>query len=273
MVRNEKSDAHLHLPVNNGYNAENERKKNIIGNRISQARHSMGIRLPELSEKLKRYGVFVGKGGLSKWETGLTVPNAYQLMALCSALDIESDYHYFMESYQTPLNEIGMAKLNEYKMDLLASGRYRPVMPSVSDIRYIEMPVSLQPASAGTGYYVDDDCFEKVKFPEASVPPDADFGVRVSGDSMEPVYHDGQIVWVKRCDELNVGEVGLFVCDGQGFIKSYAEREPDSSEQENYLDSNGVMHPQPVLISFNQKYLPRVISPFEPFSIIGKILK
>ena len=273
MARNDKNDALLHLPVHNGYNAESERKKNIIGNRISQARRSKGIRLPELSEKLKCYGVNVGKGGLSKWETGLTVPNAYQLMALCSALDIESDYHYFMESYQMPLNDIGMAKLNEYKMDLLASGRYRPVMPSVSDIRYIEMPVSLLSASAGTGNYIDEDYFEKVKLPEASVPPDADFGVRVSGDSMEPVYHDGQIVWVKRCDKLNVGEVGLFVYASQAYIKSYAERIPDPSEQGNYLDSYGVVHPQPVLISFNPKYPPRVISPFEPFSVIGKIIK
>lgn len=273
MARNEKKEALLHLPAHSGYNAESERKKNIIGNRISQARRKMGIRLPELSEILKRYGVTVGKGGLSKWESGLTVPNAYQLMALCSALDIESDYHYFMESYQLPLNDIGMAKLNEYKMDLLASGRYRPIAPSVNDICYIEMPVSLQPASAGTGNFLDEDSFERVEFPESSVPQDADFGVRVTGDSMEPVYHDGQIVWVKRCENLNVGDVGLFVCDGQGYIKSYAERTPDPSEQDNYLDSYGIVRPQPVLISFNQKYPPRVISPFEPFSIIGKILK
>ena len=30
-----------------------------------------------------------------------------------------------------------------------------------------------------------------ISFPEDKVPDGADFGIRVSGDSMEPVYHDG----------------------------------------------------------------------------------
>ena len=32
----------------------------------------------------------------------------------------------------------------------------------------------------------------------SSVPAGAEFGIYVSGDSMEPRYHSGQIVWV-RC--------------------------------------------------------------------------
>lgn len=272
MARSEKNGTVLPYLVTNRYNAEEERQKNIIGMRISQARRNMEMSLPELSEKLKFYGVTVGKGGLSKWETGLTVPNAYQLMALCSVLNIESDYHYFMDSYQMPLNEIGMTKLNEYRKDLIASGRYRPLLPSVGEITFIEMPVSVAAASAGTGNYLDEEYFEQMQFPKASVPAAADFGVKISGDSMEPVYHDGQIVWVQRCEQLNIGEVGLFVCDGQGYIKSYAERQPDSSELENYLDSYGQIQQQPVLISYNKKYPPRAISPFEPFSIIGRIL-
>ena len=43
-----------------------------------------------------------------------------------------------------------------------------------------------------------------VSFPEKSVPKGADFGVRVSGDSMEPVYHDGQIVWVEECETVTL---------------------------------------------------------------------
>ena len=71
--------------------------------------------------------------------------------------------------------------------------------------------------------------FEMVSFPESSIPDGAEFGVRVSGDSMEPVYHDGQIVWVQRCETLRTGEVGVMIYDGQGYIKAYAEQEPDDS--------------------------------------------
>lgn len=64
------------------------------------------------------------------------------------------------------------------------------------------MPVSNLAVSAGTGEFLEEGNFEMVSFPEKSVPKGADFGVRVSGDSMEPVYHDGQIVWVEECETL-----------------------------------------------------------------------
>ena len=78
------------------------------------------------------------------------------------------------------------------------------------------MPVSNLSVSAGTGSFLDEGSFERVSFPVTSVPQGADFSVRVSGDSMEPVYHDGQIIWVKRCDRVNPGEVGVFIYDGEG---------------------------------------------------------
>ena len=84
------------------------------------------------------------------------------------------------------------------------------------EIRYLDMPVSDLPVSAGTGAFLDEGNFEMVSFPESSIPDGAEFGVRVSGDSMEPVYHDGQIVWVQQCETLRPGEVGVMIYDGQG---------------------------------------------------------
>ena len=88
-----------------------------------------------------------------------------------------------------------------------------------------------------------------------------DFGVRVSGNSMEPVYHDGQIVWVERCETLSIGQVGVFVYDGEGYLKSYGEREPDESDRDAFTDSYGRLHMQPVLVSYNKDYSDRIISP------------
>ena len=47
-------------------------------------------------------------------------------------------------------------------------------------------------------------------------------------------YHDGQIVWVKQCDRVNIGEVGIFIYDGEGYIKVYDEQEPDEEQQEAF---------------------------------------
>ena len=52
----------------------------------------------------------------------------------------------------------------------------------------------------------------------------ADFAVEVDGDIMEPDYHSGDIVLVKRDPDVPVGEVGLFVHDGMGYIKERGKK-------------------------------------------------
>ena len=132
------------------------------------------------------------------------------------------------------------------------------------------MPVSDLPVSAGTGAFLDEGNFEMVSFPESSIPDGAEFGVRVSGDSMEPVYHDGQIVWVQQCETLRTGEVGVMIYDGQGYIKAYAEQEPE--DPETYLCSDSVRRMQPVLVSYNKVYAPKPASPELEFRIVGRVL-
>ena len=50
--------------------------------------------------------------------------------------------------------------------------------------------------SAGTGNFLVDEPKETVCIDESILPEDTTFGVRISGDSMEPEFHDGQIAWV-----------------------------------------------------------------------------
>ena len=68
------------------------------------------------------------------------------------------------------------------------------------------------------------------------------------------------------------GEVGLFVVDGEGFIKVYDEREPEGDEAEIRTDSEGVRHLQPVLVSCNEEYEPKVITSDMDFRIAGRVL-
>ena len=198
------------------------------------------------------------------------VPSAYQLLAVCAALHLEDGFDYFVSNTKRPLlNAEGRRKVKEYREDLIASGKYREV-PPVLEIRYLDMPVSDLPVSAGTGAFLDEGNFEMVSFPESSIPDGAEFGVRVSGDSMEPVYHDGQIVWVQQCETLRTGEVGVMIYDGQGYIKAYAEQEPDDPEA--YLSSDGVRRMQPVMVSYNKAYAPKPASPELEFRIVGRVL-
>lgn len=79
------------------------------------------------------------------------------------------------------------------------------------------IPLYLTPAAAGYAspslnedyedYAVDADCA-------------ADFAVRIDGDSMEPVLHDGGVALVKRSAIKN-GDVGMFFVDGDMKCKQY----------------------------------------------------
>ena len=260
----------LHLLKSEGYNAAVERENNVIGKRISEKRRSLSLSLSNLSEILSVHGVEIRPTSISKWEVGDSIPSSYQLVALCKALNIDTPDYFTAAGVVSDLNEIGMKKVADYKADLIASGKYAP-RTYAANIVYIDMPVSYLPASAGTGAFLDEGNFEMVSFPKDSVPDGAEFGIRVSGDSMMPVYNDGQIVWVQECKEIRPGEVGIFIYDGDGYIKVYDEQEPDNPDE--FTDSYGVRHMQPVMISYNQAYAPKVVSPNAKFQIVGRVLK
>lgn len=265
----------INFPV---FHAKTAREENLLGIRLSEARRCLGLNQNQLADLLARHGISVKVAAVSKWEKGETVPNAYQLLALCQALQIPDILPFFTgTNTDTALNETGLKKLQDYREDLIASGRYRrvpekkaPVLPCVS---YIEMPVSLFSVSAGTGQFLDEENFEKKSFPAHTVPKHADFAIRVSGDSMEPVYQEGQYVWIQKCSRLTPGETGIFVHDGESFIKLYQEQIPADEIKEEYTDSLGIVHAQPVLLSYNKAYAPRIIAPSSSFQIIGRVLK
>ena len=107
-------------------------------------------------------------------------------------------------------------------------------------------------------------------FPESVVPRGTDFAVRVHGNSMEPAYQDGQIVFFERCERLENGDVGLFAYEGQGYIKLYTETLPEGAEAEETLDSYGVVHPKVSLVSLNPQYAPLAVT--SPLTVFGRAL-
>ena len=253
------------------YNAAQEKQSNVIGRRIAETRKRSGQSLAAFSELLAEYGVKVSGSSINKWESGETTPSGYQLLAVCHALDILDAVAFFSDSYKPRLNSIGYQKLSEYENLLIASGLYKPDEDIEID-EIIEFPLSFLPASAGSGQFLDSSTFEMRRFPKSAVPDDADFGIHICGDSMEPVYHNGQIAWVKADSELSIGDVGIFVYDGEGYIKVYNEQEPSDGVVDDFMDSFGVVHKQPVLMSYNCRYSPILVNPNTEFQIAGKVI-
>lgn len=237
------------------------KEHNLIGRLLAEARTAGGMTLGEVCRRLRMYDLHITVSGLSRWERGERTPTAYQMMALCQALDIPNPLGIYTEE----LNDAGLQKLLACRSALAASDEYRKERVRYIDIRLYDIAVS-----AGPGSFLDSDDYELLRVPDTAVPAGTDFALRVSGCSMEPVYQDGQILWVREVQTIRPGEVGIFSVDGESLVKLYQERIPEDTEA--YLDAENVLHRQPVLISFHPDYAPRVIGPGSYFRVLGRVL-
>ena len=84
---------------------------------------------------------------------------------------------------------------------------------------------SIQPASAGTGAYLGPEEFETIFVQENPLTSRAAFGVPVSGDSMEPAYHNGDVLIVEKAEDIAPGEIGVFSIDNEGYVKQRGDNE------------------------------------------------
>ena len=84
--------------------------------------------------------------------------------------------------------------------------------------------------SAGTGEPLGTtDYTTKIQIPTEQVPEEAHVWLRVNGDSMEPAYKDGDIVFIHKQDEpVREGEIGVFSLNGEGYMKRLGHKELES---------------------------------------------
>ncbi len=89
------------------------------------------------------------------------------------------------------------------------------------EIKYIDLKLASLPASAGTGEYLSEENYEIMSDKATELTMQADFAVRVAGNSMEPTYYDGDILLIESMPYINIGDIGVFVVNGDGYVKEY----------------------------------------------------
>ncbi len=230
--------------------------QNNIGEILNLRRKELGLSQSELAAKLGLSGIDITNQAISKWENGSTLPNAKQFLVLCRALGIDDISGAFLGGSSggilAGLDEAGRRKAMEYIELLRDSGRYE--LKTAPDVRLRSLPLYSLPVSAGTGQFLDSEDYEMTEVgPEVS--DSANFGVRVAGDSMEPRFHDGQTVWVSQQHSLMTGEIGIFLYDGNAYLKQLAAK-----------DDMLVLH------SLNPAYEDIPVSPELPLRVLGKVV-
>ena len=107
------------------------------------------------------------------------------------------------------------------------------------------------PVSAGGGTYIDYTTAEPMQVPRTAQTEDANYMVRISGDSMEPRFSNGDIVLVETTTELSQGEIGIFILNSEAYIKQLGDG---------------------CLISLNKKYDPIPISENDSCVLKGRVI-
>lgn len=226
-----------------------------IGQLLSQRRRELEINQTELAEAMSLRGFPVTNQAVSKWEKGATLPNAKQFLALCEILeidDVRGEFSCGSEGIFAGLCREGRRLALDYVQLLRDSGRYANRREEPVYLR--SLPLYSLAVSAGTGQFLDGEDYEMVEV-GAEVPDGANFGVRVAGDSMEPEFHDGQTVWVRQQRSLMTGEIGIFLYDGNAYLKQLVA-----------LEHSMALH------SLNPAYSDIVISPELPLRVLGKVV-
>lgn len=198
-----------------------------FGDIICSFRKKKGISQREFATLLGKHGVKVTNQAVSKWESGASLPNAIQFLIICETLDIVDIGGAFgSKSYDFlhGLNEDGRRLVLEYANMLCNSGLYDDLgicAPRGTKIR--TLPVYDLEAVVGKDRLLDLPDYTPTQV-GSEVPYTATFGVIVSGDSMEPDYHNGQIVWIARQAKLEHGDVGVFTYEGNTYFKRLRDR-------------------------------------------------
>lgn len=82
------------------------------------------------------------------------------------------------------------------------------------------IPLYLSPAAAGYTSPILGEDYEDYEVPASA---DADYAVRIDGDSMEPYIKDKSVVLVKKTVDLKDGDVGIFSVDNDMYCKQYCQ--------------------------------------------------
>lgn len=231
--------------------------------RLKKARRDSGLTQQQVAESLG-----VDKTTYSGYETGRRQPDVPKLRMICQMLHLSGDE--LLETGHGKNTGIDLAELRHIQRFRALDSHGKELVELVLDKEFQRItqkePKEREDSgwithincydlavSAGTGEPWGDTAYKtRLEIPGERVPEKAHFCVRVNGDSMEPVYKDGDIVFVERLDGfVKEGEIGIFVLNGDGYIKRLGRRE---------------------LISLNPNYVPIPVGEYDDLRCQGRVL-
>ena len=197
----------------------------------------------------------VGKSTVRKWENGMIENMGRDKIILLSRAlnispldilemntddekeDIKDIYLRLNEENQIIVYNFAKSKLDEQN--------------TISD-NVVSFPTTLNldaVVSAGTGEWQDDNFKEEIEY-DGQIPTH-DYVVRVNGDSMQPLFEDNQILFIRKTNDVRDGQIIVCTLNNETYVKKIMGNR---------------------LVSLNKKYDDIQINEYDDFSVVGVVV-
>lgn len=207
-----------------------------IGQFLREARIKANMTQDEAIEELSRqFNIDKTSNMISRYEKGQSMPSSDLFLALCVIYDVTDVIKDFVmgdddESVDLTLEEKMLLEkyrmLNDDERELINFTLSKLVDMKQSNNVIIfpmfeanknETPAKMREldyypmaAGMGTDRTVENPIPEKISYPESLIPPNTDYVISVSGDSMEPTFSSGDKLFIEATNQLEIGEIGVF---------------------------------------------------------------
>lgn len=204
-----------------------------FGERLVEAREQIGLNQKQLAEILE-----ITPTRLNYWEKDKRQPDVPMIKALARALQVTADYLIGNEPITSTktapsLSDEAMKLAKDYEgLDRYGKKQVRTTadieIERMEDFTRIEsdaapktkiIPLISNSFAAGRGEPDFGNPWEDYEVP---IDTDADFAVRINGDSMEPYLPDKSIQLCRKGDPAD-GDVAVLVVDGEFLCKQVCE--------------------------------------------------
>lgn len=176
----------------------------------------------------------------SEWKSGKSKSYKKYLIEIADFFNVSLDYLVYGKEKSSPTvdltadeqelfkiykglsieNKARVRERAEVLAELEAPAVNEPEPEEDKEIETIFIEYSTLRVSAGTGEPLIDDTYpEFIEVKRSELTEEANFAVKINGNSMLPHYKNNDIVLVRSQPEVAVGEIGIFTIDGEGYIK------------------------------------------------------
>lgn len=206
--------------------------------RLKEARLTKGLTQEQIAEKIG-----VAKSTFTGYEKGNSEPNMLTVSKIMKELQVDANYLYQDEmgsNYPMKVSYDEYQHIEKYRnldshgkemIDFTLEKEWERSIKEKETTSKVATPTRIlsyyyRLASAGTGQILFDmPPTKRIEIPDIPEYRKTDYAIGVNGDSMEPVYHDGDMLLVEVSDEIRVGEIGIFSLNGECYVKKLGKGE------------------------------------------------